>query len=61
MSSLWSIHEELLEGSLVRVLPEYEVKDGSAVWLVYPKSNVLTPKVRVMIDFLVERLATLPS
>lgn len=61
MNSLWSIHDELRTGSLVRVLPEYEINDGSAIWLVYPKSNVLTPKVRVMIDFLVERLGSIPA
>lgn len=60
MSSLWSIHHELQDGSLVRVLPDYEVKDGSAVWLVYPKSNVLSAKVRVMIDFLIEHIGSPP-
>ena len=60
MSSLWSIHRELSDGSLVRILPEYEVNDGSAVWLVYPKSNVMTAKVRVMIDFLVEKIGKPP-
>ncbi|MEO9468760.1 LysR family transcriptional regulator [Parasphingorhabdus sp.] len=60
MNSIWSIHRELGDGSLVRVLPEYEVNDGSAVWLVYPKSNVLTAKVRVLIDFLVERIGSPP-
>lgn len=60
MNSLWSVHEELREGSLMRVLPDYEVKDGSAVWLVYPKSNVLTGKVRAMIDFLIERIGSPP-
>jgi len=60
MNSLWSVHQELRDRTLVRVLADYEVKDGSAVWLIYPKSNVLTPKVRVMIDFLVERLGSSP-
>lgn len=60
MSSLWNIHEELAEGSLVRVLPQYKVDDKSAVWLVYPKSNVLTAKVRVFIDFLVEKIGDPP-
>jgi DNA-binding transcriptional LysR family regulator len=58
MSSLWSVHEDLADGSLVRVLPEYEVDDGSAIWLVYPKSNVLTAKVRVFIDFLLEKIGS---
>lgn len=60
MNSIWSIHKELREGSLVRVLPDYEVDDGSAVWLVYPRSNVLTSKVRVMIDFLIEKIGSPP-
>ena len=60
MNSIWSVHKELGEGSLVRVLPDYEVNDGSAVWLVYPKSNVLTSKVRVMIDFLIEKIGSPP-
>ncbi len=61
MNSIWNIHTELNEGSLVRVLPNFKVKDGSAIWLAYPKSNVLTAKVRVFIDFLLEQIGTPPS
>jgi len=60
MASMWSIHRDLRDGSLERVLPEYEVEDGSAVWLVYPKSNVLTGKVRVFIDYLVSEIGSTP-
>lgn len=60
MSSVWNIHSDLKGGSLVRVLPDYKVSDGSAVWLAYPKSNVLTAKVRVFIDFLMLQLGTPP-
>ncbi len=60
MSSIWTIRTELDEGSLKRVLPDYEVDDGAAIWLVYPKSNVLTAKVRVFIDFLVEQIGSPP-
>lgn len=60
MSSLWSIYKELEKGTLVRVLPDYIVDDEAAVWLVYPKSNVLTPKVRVFIDFLVDKIGSPP-
>jgi len=56
-NSLWSVHEELQSGALVRVLPEYVVDDESAIWLVFPKSNVLSAKVRVFIDFLLEKLS----
>ena len=60
MSSIWNIHKDLKDGSLVRVLPDYKVSDGSAIWLAYPKSNVLTAKVRVFIDFLLEEIGTPP-
>lgn len=60
MSSIWNIHKELKEGSVVRVLPDYKVNDGSAIWLAYPKTNVLTAKVRVFIDFLLEKIGTPP-
>lgn len=58
--SLWSVHKELAEGSLVQVLPEYRMDAEPALWLVYPKSNVLTAKVRVFIDFLIERIGNHP-
>lgn len=61
MSSIWNVYTELKEGSLVRVLPDYHVDDHAAVWLVYPKSNVLTPKVRVFIDYLVEKIRNRPQ
>ncbi len=60
MSSMWNIHDELKSGQLTRVLPEYVIDDNAAVWLVYPKSNVLTSKVRVFIDFLVDKIGELP-
>lgn len=60
MSSSWSVHQDIKNKTLVRVLPEYEVEDQSAIWLVYPKSNVLTAKVRVLIDFLIEKIGEPP-
>lgn len=60
MNSLWSVHRELSNSTLVRVLPDYEVDDRSVLWLVYPKSNVLTAKVRTFIDFLLDRIGKAP-
>lgn len=60
LNSLWSVHHEIAEGALIRVLPDYEIDDLSALWLIYPKSNVLTAKVRVFIDFLLERIGKFP-
>lgn len=60
-NALWSVHRELADGSLVRVLPDYKVDDQTALWLVYPKSNVLTVKVRIFIDFLLEKFGNVPA
>ncbi len=60
MNSLWSVHRELADGSLIRVLPDYRIDDQAALWLVYPKSNVLTAKVRIFIDFLLEQIGNDP-
>ena len=56
INSMWSVHRELAEGGLVRVLPDYRLDQQTALWLVYPKSNVLTAKVRVFIDFLLDEV-----
>lgn len=60
MSSMWNIHTELKTGALVRILPDYQIDDQAAIWLVYPKSNVLSAKVRVFIDYLIEKIGTPP-
>ena len=61
INALWSVHRELAEGTLIRVLPDFEVDDQIALWLVYPKSNVLTAKVRIFIDFLLEKIGQAPA
>ncbi len=61
MNSLWNTHAELKAGTLIRVLPDFAVDDRSVLWLVYPKSNVLTAKVRVFIDFLLEKIGKAPA
>ncbi|MEL6746371.1 MAG: LysR substrate-binding domain-containing protein [Pseudomonadota bacterium] len=61
INALWSVHRELRSGSLVQVLPDYAVEDPAALWLVYPKANVLTAKVRVFIDFLLEHIGQKPA
>lgn len=60
VNALWSVHAELKSGALRRVLPRFSVDDRSALWLVYPKANVLTAKVRVLIDFLQEKIGRPP-
>ncbi|MCG7521635.1 LysR family transcriptional regulator [Ruegeria sp. Ofav3-42] len=60
-NSLWSIHKELSSGDLVRVLPEYECVADTALWLIYPQANVLSAKVRIFMDFLLERIGRSPA
>nr|WP_282450749.1 LysR family transcriptional regulator [Marinobacter xestospongiae] len=60
LHALWSVHRELSEGTLVQVLEDYRMDAEPALWLVYPKSNVLTAKVRVFIDFLVDKIGREP-
>ncbi|MHA6345973.1 LysR family transcriptional regulator [Roseivivax sp. CAU 1761] len=58
MNSLWNVAHEIAAGRLVRVLPDWKMNDRSVLWLVYPRSNVLTPKTRIFMDFLIGRLAS---
>ncbi|CUH52195.1 LysR family transcriptional regulator [Shimia marina] len=60
-SAVWNVHKELQSGALVRVLPEYDVDDGAVLWLIYPKSNELSAKVRVFMDFLIEEIGKAPA
>ncbi|WJS05689.1 LysR family transcriptional regulator [Roseibium aggregatum] len=61
INSLWSVHSELRNGTLVQVLPGYKLAEKSVLWLVYPKTNVLSAKVRVFMDFLLERIGRSPA
>ena len=61
LNSLWSVHAEIASGALVHVLPGFEGAESHVLWLVYPKTNVLSPKVRVFLDFLIQRLGKAAS
>jgi thiamine-phosphate diphosphorylase len=59
--NLQNLDEVLAAGARrICVLPDHEIDERPALWLVYPKSNVLTAKVRVFIDFLMEKIAAAP-
>ncbi|MEO0394328.1 MAG: LysR substrate-binding domain-containing protein, partial [Pseudomonadota bacterium] len=60
INSLWSVRDALNAGTLIRVLPNFTVADGTKLWLIYPKANVLSAKVRVFIDFLREEIGQQP-
>ena len=50
------VSEEITRGELVAVMPEY-CAGKLGVFAVYPSRRHIAPKTRVLIDFLVERLA----
>ncbi|MFW2589932.1 LysR substrate-binding domain-containing protein [Sagittula sp. SSi028] len=56
INSRWSVAHDLAAGRLVHVLPDWQLDDASVLWLIYPRSNVLTPKVRCFMDFLLANL-----
>ena len=61
LNSLWSVHNELSSGELVRVLPDYESVADTALWLIYPQNNILSAKVRVFMDFLLQLIGRRPK
>lgn len=51
----WSVHRELADGSLVRLLPEYEVSHidfENGVYAVFPAARQTSIKLRLFVDFL---------
>lgn len=60
VNSRWLVHAEIASGALIHVLPDYEIADQPALWLIYPKSNVVSAKVRVFMDFLIEYVGKAP-
>ncbi len=60
----WLVGPELRAGRLVEVLPGWEaaIAPGSepAIWGVYPPKRVVSPKVRVFLDFLERRFGRPP-
>ena len=53
--------DALQEGRLVPLLRQYQVVPESAIYLVYLPNRTLSSRVRVLIDFLVERFVPVPS
>lgn len=54
----FNIREELADGRLVRILEEFEVS-GAKPFILFPENRRLTPKVRLFIDYISERLGGL--
>ncbi len=52
--------DDLRSGRLIRLFENYEVGQESAVHAVFPANRNLSPKVRVFVDFMVERFGETP-
>lgn len=60
LRSTWDIGQELADGRLVQVLPEYEGSRNVAIHALYASRRFLPAKVRVFIDYLAELYGTVP-
>lgn len=56
---LWAVKSELANGSLVQVMPDHifsPYEELSATYAIYLKRDMISPKTRVFLDFLVEHM-----
>ena len=60
IKSLWNASESLKSGLLVEVLPDFPLVTAASIWLLYPSRRIVAPKVRAMIDFLIEQFYPVP-
>jgi DNA-binding transcriptional LysR family regulator len=56
----WCAADELRSGVLVPALPEFPLVSTQTLWALYPSSRELAPKVRVFIDWMVNRIGPEP-
>jgi len=52
----WMINEELQQGSLVEVFPEYQCLASTEVWALCPNTTYIPRRVQAMIDYLVKHI-----
>ena len=53
---VFHVERDIAEGRLQRILPEFPVPPGP-VSVLYPRSRQLSPRVRVFIDWIVQRFS----
>ena len=54
------VQEHINQGQLIELLPNYREPDD-AVWALYPQNRHLSPKVRMLVDYLAKKLALNPT
>ncbi len=60
VQSKWMAARLLQDGRLVQLLQDTPLVTESAIWALYPSNQIVAPKVRAMIDFLLEHLRPVP-
>jgi DNA-binding transcriptional LysR family regulator len=50
------VQEYIASGELVELLSQYREPDD-AIWALYPQNRHLSPKVRMLVDYLAQALA----
>jgi DNA-binding transcriptional LysR family regulator len=53
-TSEFRVRDDIADGGLVQVLPDWEVTANSAIWAVYPSNKHVLPKLRVLLDHLAD-------
>jgi DNA-binding transcriptional LysR family regulator len=51
MNSMWSVYQQIKSGELIEILTDTPYKSDTAIWVLYPSSRFVAPKVRAFIDF----------
>jgi len=52
--------EKIKQGDLIEILKEFEPPSRTFFWAIYPQNRYTAPKLRVFIDYLLEKLSPIP-
>ena len=53
-TSQFAVADDLASGSLLQVLPDYDLASDAAIWAVYPNTKHPLPRLRVFLDYLAD-------
>ena len=51
INSTWSAYKQIISGDLIEILPEHPLVSDTSIWVVYPSTQQLAPKVRAFVDY----------
>lgn len=60
LMATWCAADELRSGALVPILCDFPLVSTQTLWAIYPSARELAPKVRVFIDWMIERFGPDP-